>query len=54
MPRIARVIVPGYPHHITHRGNYGQRIFDTDEDYNRYLYLVEKYRDKYSLSWRNY
>lgn len=27
MARIARVIVPGYPHHITQRGNRRQKTF---------------------------
>ena len=30
MPRIARVVAVGYPHHITQRGNYRQDIFEND------------------------
>ncbi len=32
MPRIARVIVPGSPHHVTHRGNNRQTTFFVDDD----------------------
>jgi REP element-mobilizing transposase RayT len=28
MPRIARVIVPDVPYHITQRGNYRQDVFE--------------------------
>ena len=27
MPRIARIVIPHYPHHITQRGNRRQRVF---------------------------
>jgi hypothetical protein len=27
MPRFARVVIPGIPHHITHRGNRRDDIF---------------------------
>ena len=36
MPRIARVVVPGVPHHITQRGNRRQTTFFGDEDYRFY------------------
>ena len=29
MPRIARAVAPGYPHHVTQRGNYQQNIFNS-------------------------
>ena len=37
MPRIARAVTVGYPHHITQMGNYRQAVFESDEDYLRYL-----------------
>jgi putative transposase len=41
MARIARVVVPGYPHHIIQRGNRRQDVFFNDEDRKTYLeYLV--------------
>jgi predicted double-glycine peptidase len=27
MTRIARIVVPGVPHHVTQRGNRGERVF---------------------------
>jgi REP element-mobilizing transposase RayT len=33
MSRIARVVVPGLPHHITQRGNRRERAFFEDGDY---------------------
>jgi putative transposase len=40
MARLARAVAPGAPHHILQRGNPGQRIFATDQDYKDYLALV--------------
>jgi len=40
MPRIARVVFPDIPHHITQRKNYQQNIFIGDEDRVKYLSLV--------------
>jgi len=33
MPRIARIVIPHYPHHVTQRGNRRQKVFFSDEDY---------------------
>jgi len=33
MPRLARVVVPGIPHHVTQRGNRRMPTFLCDEDY---------------------
>jgi putative transposase len=35
-----RLVVPGYPHHVTQRGNRRQRTFFTEDDYRYYLALV--------------
>jgi putative transposase len=43
MPRIARVVVPGIPHHITQRGNRRQNLFFSDADRQEYLRLVLEY-----------
>jgi len=40
MPRIARIVVPGLPHHVTQRGNHRARIFFTDDDYLLYRDLL--------------
>lgn len=38
--RLARVIVPGFPHHVTQRGNRRQPIFFEDGDYAHYRDLL--------------
>ncbi len=40
MARLARVVLPGYPHHITQRGNRRQDVFFRDSDYEQYLELL--------------
>ena len=46
MTRIARVVVPGLPHHVTQRGNHRDRIFFEDGDYALYCDgLAESRRD---------
>jgi hypothetical protein len=37
MARLARVVVPGVPHHVTQRGNRHLPTFFTEEDYAAYL-----------------
>jgi putative transposase len=36
MARLARVVVPGIPHHVTQRGNRRQQTFFSDDDYAAY------------------
>lgn len=50
MPRIARVVAVGLPHHITQKGNYGQDIFFTSADRSRYFAWLNEYSTKYGLS----
>jgi putative transposase len=49
MPRIARIIAPGYPHHITQRGNNRAMVFFDDEDRQTYLKLLAGYARKHAL-----
>ena len=49
MPRKARIVAPGYPHHITKRGNYKQTVFEEDIDRKKYLAWMKKYNGKYGL-----
>lgn len=37
MPRTARIVIPGQPHHVTQRGNRRQTTFFCDDDYRAYL-----------------
>lgn len=43
MARLARVVVPGIPHHITQRGNRRQPTFFCDDDYAAYLELMAQW-----------
>jgi len=49
MPRIGRIVVAEYPHHITQRGNYRHTVFIEKPDYQMYLEWLEKYARRYSL-----
>ena len=40
MSRLARLVAPGLPYHVTQRGNGGQRVFFSDEDYACYRDLL--------------
>lgn len=43
MPRIARIVAPLTPHHVTQRGNRRQPTFFRDADYVRYLQLAAEW-----------
>ena len=43
MARLARVVVPGLPHHVTQRGNGRARTFFGDEDYALYRDLLAEH-----------
>lgn len=43
MSRMARVVIPSYPHHVTQRGNRRQATFFTKSDYRDYVELVSKF-----------
>ncbi|MFH1846603.1 MAG: transposase [Candidatus Omnitrophota bacterium] len=49
MPRTARIVAIGLPHHITHRGNNKNITFFDNEDYQKYLFFLENYKNKYDL-----
>lgn len=40
MARLARVVTPGLPHHVTQRGNRREPVFFGDDDYRAYLDLI--------------
>ncbi len=50
MPRIARIIAPGIPHHVTQRGNRRMETFFCDEDYDAYLVLMAEWCQKSNVS----
>ncbi len=46
MARLARVVVPGVPHHVTQRGNRGLETFFEEADYRAYIELLAEYCSK--------
>lgn len=50
MARIARIVAPEYPHHITQRGNYRQDVFKDDADRRHYLTLIAEYSRKFNVT----
>ena len=49
MPRVARIVAPGFSHHVTQRGNRREPVFFEDADRQEYLMLLMDYRGKYGL-----
>jgi putative transposase len=43
MPRIARIVVPGVPHHVTQRGTDRQTVFHCRQDRVTYLALLKQH-----------
>ena len=43
MTRIARVVVPNFPHHVIQRGNRRQKTFFCEDEYQYYVELVSEY-----------
>jgi putative transposase len=50
MPRIARIVVAGFPHHIIQRGNNRGEVFFNDEDRAVYLFLLKTYSEKWNCA----
>ncbi len=50
MPRHARIVLPGLPHHITQRGNNRQDVFFVDADRVAYLDLLREQCGKHRVS----
>ena len=46
MPRTARIVITGYPHHIIQRGHNRQVVFAADEDYLYYLDNLREWKEK--------
>ncbi|MFH1078759.1 MAG: transposase [Pseudomonadota bacterium] len=49
MPRVARIIAPQYPHHITQRGNNRTDVFFDDDDKATYLSALKNYSEQWSV-----
>ena len=49
MPRIARVVAVGVPHHVTQRGNNRQQVFFSDLDRRFYMTLLQHQSARHGL-----
>ncbi len=49
MVRIARLVIPNIPHHVTHRGNRREPVFFDQSDRDLYLSICLKYFQKHEL-----
>jgi putative transposase len=49
MPRLARAVVPGVPHHVTQRGNRRQQVFFESSDYQCYVQLLGDWSRKHGV-----
>ena len=54
MARMARIVIPNIPHHITQRGNRSQKVFFSDKDKTAYLNLLYKYAQDARLTFWAY
>jgi putative transposase len=54
MPRQARVVAVGVPHHITQRGSNRNQVFFAEQDHLVYLRLLAKYAKAYHLRMLGY
>ncbi|MFH0980549.1 MAG: transposase, partial [Planctomycetota bacterium] len=50
MPRVARIVLPGQPHHVTQRGNNRQDVFFVDDDRHAYLHLLQAHCERYAFT----
>ena len=49
MPRMARIVVPGIPHHIIQRGHRSEVVFFKKEDRQTYLKILANFARKYGV-----
>ncbi len=49
MPRVGRVVLPNYPHHIVQKGHNRQVVFAVDSDFEYYLETLSQWREVYGI-----
>lgn len=50
MARMPRLVVPGYPHHVTQRGARRMKTFFSADDYHYYLELLSQFKNDAGVS----
>src|SRR3990172_7668648 len=54
MVRIARIVIPGLPHHVIQRGNRRQPVFFRTSDFEAYLRILKEQSAKFGISFWAY
>jgi putative transposase len=54
MPRTARVAPNEYVYHILTRGNNRQAVFKDNQDYKKYIEILQRYKEKYKFKLYHY
>lgn len=54
MARQARIVIPDTPHHITQRGNRGEKVFFQKDDFQTYLDILTEQTDRFQVSLLSY
>ena len=54
MPRTARIAPKEYVYHVLTRGNNQQVIFQDEEDFRKYIDILNKYKEKYQFKLYHY
>ena len=54
MPRVARIVIAGCPHHVTQRGNNRQDVFFADDDYPAYLQILQQQAAAFGVAVEGY
>jgi len=49
MPRMARVVLPHYPHHVVQRGHNRQVVLAESTDFQRYLNTLQEFKLEYGV-----
>ncbi len=49
MPRMGRIVLPNYPHHVVQRGHNRQVVFADDTDYRRYLSDLHELKEAFGV-----
>jgi putative transposase len=50
MPRMGRLVIPGYLYHVTQRGNFRENVFESDIDRATYLRYIQESRETIEIS----
>ncbi|MFZ6017338.1 MAG: transposase [Nitrospirota bacterium] len=54
MPRTARIAPKGYVYHILTRGNNRQDVFRDERDFEKYIELLQRYKEKFEFKLYHY